>query len=338
MFILDTLHRLLSFLKKPDQGSYRRMDAKFKIATFFSLLLLNVVFATIWIACYTWFTNFEWGKTSHLVSFYNIWLVVLVFVLVVPFIEELIFRLPLKYKRNYLLRFVIFLGTKYGPESSRERFEGTVLRLWRTYFWVFFYTSCLIFALMHIFNYTDYKQILMWSPLLTSVQLLLGFIVSYLRIRFGFLWGLYFHAMYNMLIISLLYMYVETRTPSNLIDNQETKDWISRTFNNDLDFEIENVSFKSYQVDHSTYTLTIIEGAAYKGVPSGYGVTPSHIFFDHTSTVHLLRILTHNHQLNVQDPDSLMLTVDLKMKKHQKNSDDARDILERELFKALSIK
>lgn len=80
MFILDTLQRLFVFLKKPDQGSYRSMDAKFKIATFFSLLLLSVVFATIWITCYTWFTNFDWGKTSHLVSFYNIWLVVLVLV------------------------------------------------------------------------------------------------------------------------------------------------------------------------------------------------------------------------------------------------------------------
>ena len=53
--------------------------------------------------------------------------------------------------------------------------------------------------------------------------------------------------------------------------------------------------------------------------------------------VHTLKTISYNH-IKANDPDSMLLCVELKMKTQRKNTDWIRDILKREMFKALSIK
>jgi len=336
MFILDTIKRFFRFLLKPDQGSYRRLDAKFKVATFFSLLLLLVVFAAIWVTCYVLITKEDLTKTSIVLNFLNVWVVLLTLALFTPFIEELIFRLPLIYNRNYLLRYVVFLVDSYGSKGMSDGFEQNVQRLWKRYFWVFLYTMCLLFAFIHIFNYPNYQQLFLWSPILTSIQLLLGLIVSYLRIRFGFLWGWFFHGIYNLLVITALFTYVGMHAPKPYVEDVKFIDLHSRFAHKNVDFQINQRHFKIYKVDNPEYSLSIINGKELDGL-SGYGVTPSRIFFDRSSAEYILQIISYD-EIKVRDPDSLSLTVELKLKKPQTNTDNGRNILERELFKALAIK
>lgn len=340
MFILDVIQRFFHFLKKPDQGSYKSMGTLFKTSTLLSLLLLNVVFTAIWVSGYFLIRQYSMDDARSGLYIYNYFGVLVTIVLIGPFLEELIFRLPMKYNRNYLLRLIVYLIGLNGTVEKKELLESNIKKSWRKYFWIFFYAMSSIFAFAHLFNYEDYRHLLFWSPILTCSQLLGGMIMGYLRIRFGFIWGWYYHALFNMLIIFLAMAFMGGFARHHHFPEKNSntpKDWVMEHTDKKLDFKIEKRNFKSYQVDNSEYSLSIIEGKEFDGVISGYGVTPSRIFFDRTSAEHILQILS-NDQIKVRDTDSLSLTVELKMKTPQKSTDKARSILERELFKALVIK
>jgi len=66
-----------------------------------------------------------------------------------------------------------------------------------------------LFAFIHLFNYTDAKHLYLWAPLLTMAQFVTGLIIGYLRVRFGFLWGWSYHAVYNLVFFSLSLVSVE---------------------------------------------------------------------------------------------------------------------------------
>lgn len=131
MFLINTYQRFLKFLKRPDQGSYRRMGSKFKIRTFFSLLLLNTIFAIVWLSCYYLFFPDAWDKARSLPFLNNFWMILLVVVLLAPLLEEVVFRLPMKYNRNYLLRFFVYLVEifLFDDEEKEEKLQHNVHHL-----------------------------------------------------------------------------------------------------------------------------------------------------------------------------------------------------------------
>jgi len=340
MFVLDTIQRFFQFLKKPDQGSYKSMGTLFKTQTLLSLMLLNVVFTGLWASGYLFFNQDLLKNSNNQLFFFNIFGVLAMIVLIGPFLEELIFRLPMKYNHNYLLRFIVYMMGLKRTKENKELLEFNMKKAWRKYFWVFFYVMSSIFAFTHIFNYPDFRHLLLWSPILTLTQFFCGMIMGYIRIRFGFIWGWYYHALHNMLVIFLLMAFMGGFARHHQTYSKNTNphnDWIVENYDKKLDFKIEKSSFKSYKVSHPEFTLSIYEGRDFNGIISSYGVTPNRIFFDRTSAEHILKILSNN-KIQVFDTNNLSLTVELVMKAPQKNTDKARYFLEREMFKALSIK
>jgi len=337
MFLLNTYHRFLLFLRKPDQGSYRRMGAIFKTSTFFSLLLLNVVFAIIWLSIYHLISKETLDSVQLIPNLIDFWVFMLLIILLGPLLEEVIFRLPMKYSRNYLLRFFVYLVGLFCSEEAKESLDSRVKNGWRKYFWVFFYVMSSTFAFVHIFNYTDYKHLLLWSPLLTLVQLLLGLIIGYLRIRFGFLWGWFYHGIYNLLMINLLLIYSGVNPWSQRETNFRPHYLFINKIDKVIEVKIGNPDFKTYRVNNSDYSLKISKVKEYHGVCSGFGVTTSRIFFDIATADYILKTISYN-QKRVHDPDSLLFSVELQMKSTSNSSEKARDILEKEMFRALSLK
>ena len=91
-------------------------------------------------------------------------------VLLIPFIEELIFRLPLR---------------RIGV-SKRLFSENT----WNKYYRWFFYSFALAFGFVHITNFEiNSVYVVLLAPIITLSQIIGGFIMSYLRIRFNFWMG-----------------------------------------------------------------------------------------------------------------------------------------------------
>lgn len=129
--------------------------------------------------------------------------------LLAPIYEELIFRLSLRFKPGYLLTsltlFVFLIGKKHIGLPISIIFSILVLvvgfyslfkykkvnlsvrlaEFWQNHYTLIFYSSVLIFGLMHIFNYTDlsWKQYLI-APLIVLPQIIMGLFFGYVRLKY----------------------------------------------------------------------------------------------------------------------------------------------------------
>lgn len=111
----------------------------------------------------------------------------LLIVIVVPFIEEILFRLPLNFYRNPLIIF----------DDSKSKIEI----FWKKYFKYIFYIFSIGFALVHITNYKNQETIFyLFAPLLVISQWFGGIIYGYIRMHLGFLWGFLCHAFFNFIV------------------------------------------------------------------------------------------------------------------------------------------
>lgn len=149
-------------------------------------------------------------------------------VLIVPFLEECMFRLPLKYTGitlsialallsfDLISRFA-FATPKYKMDESFfsriliatgfgimfyliQRFKSVKDNLqntWRSHFKWIYYALIISFALMHMLNF-QYTLIAFYLwPFITLPQLFLGVTCSFVRMHFGFFYGFLLHALYN---------------------------------------------------------------------------------------------------------------------------------------------
>lgn len=116
-----------------------------------------------------------------------------------PILEEILFRLFLKYKRNY-----IFIGIDSISNGKAKLF-------WYKYFRFFFYLSAILFSLIHIDNY-DNNSILFYllAPIIVLPQLIAGFTFGYVRIKLGLLWSILIHGLYNFFLVSASILFLNT--------------------------------------------------------------------------------------------------------------------------------
>lgn len=116
---------------------------------------------------------------------YNIATSFFLFVLLIPFIEELFFR--------YFLRRTGFLTYLFNEN------------VWNKFYPIFFYSSVLAFGFVHITNY-EFTSIWIYilAPVLVITQIIGGAIMSYLRVRFNFWLGFLYHALWNFIAFFII--------------------------------------------------------------------------------------------------------------------------------------
>jgi len=97
---------------------------------------------------------------------------------------------------------IFFLGCVLAPVFEEFIFRGP---MWffrnSTYFPWIFYGLTLAFALVHLSNYPNILEIWPLAPLLISPQLNIGIFLGFIRIRYGLLWSVLFHAVYNSVVL-----------------------------------------------------------------------------------------------------------------------------------------
>src|SRR5690606_8352805 len=99
----------------------------------------------------------------------TLWLMVPLVVGVAPVMEELFLRYPLKFARNRVLKVAVYI-------------------------------SSVVFGLYHLFNYTNQEVLFyMLAPIIVGSQLLGGFLLAYLRLKYGLRWSILLHAVFNAL-------------------------------------------------------------------------------------------------------------------------------------------
>lgn len=143
-----------------------------------------------------------------------------------PLLEETIFRLFLRFHTFNLILSLIFAASFFIPRTSGWVFwlslgvfmfvclglvmlylnakeaEQDLKNFWEQNFSFLYYFSVFSFGLVHILNYSlPLWKALLFAPLLVLPQILLGFILGYLRMRYHFGFAIALHAIHNGILI-----------------------------------------------------------------------------------------------------------------------------------------
>tara|TARA_B100000795_G_C22774360_1_gene429313 strand:- start:1060 stop:1617 length:558 start_codon:yes stop_codon:yes gene_type:complete len=173
-----TLNELLNYLRNPilEKDSNQSFLYRFKILT--SLLWISITISFLISLVNGMLTSIGvLDENNHITETLfkdSSGLKLLLFAAVMaPIIEEIIFRAPL----------VLFKQAKI--------------------FKIAFYGIGIIFAYVHILNFEINTNVIIFSPLLVAPQFFVGLIFGFIRVRFGLLWSICLHGLYNGLLISL---------------------------------------------------------------------------------------------------------------------------------------
>lgn len=170
------LEELLLFAKNPVYEQDITNPFANKLKTFIKLLIIALCTSIVLLLIASVVENLlqlEMGKHAmdDLFDNYSPLLILFLAVVVAPFFEELLFRGPLLFFKN---------------SNS---------------FKIVFYAFTTAFGFMHISNFEMSTQVLLFSPLLVAPQIGVGFILGFIRVKFGLVWSMALHACYNMVLI-----------------------------------------------------------------------------------------------------------------------------------------
>lgn len=165
------LKTLWEFIKNPVYEEDTNTDINYRSSILIRFmayaLFLSLILLVLSAAIESLF-NLEVGKHA-MEDILNMspWVLFLSAVIAAPVFEELIFRGPM----------VFF---KESP-----------------YFKYMYYVLTIVFGYVHISNFEINTATLVLSPLLVAPQISIGFFLGYIRVRFGLLWSILFHSIYN---------------------------------------------------------------------------------------------------------------------------------------------
>lgn len=211
---MKIFYSLRDFLVNPEKAANLK---PISISDFFGLLLLVILFVVPYGLLLEWIgiDQFENGLMDIFKD--NKWLFVVFGVILAPLIEEPIFRLHLDLKKpsiwwslilSLLLASVlwfplIFIGYMIYLLVSVSNHNPPPQSL-------VVYVSAALFGLVHITNFKnfDYSQHFFYIPFLVAIQVWVGLVLSYIRLKHGMIWAILFHGVYNaVLIIPAVYFY-----------------------------------------------------------------------------------------------------------------------------------
>jgi len=166
----------LSFVRNPNNPIYPKISHKEKILTIFCyyLPLQFICGIILWYPVAFAEKLKLFNKLNSLIE-QDVLTTVISAVIVAPLIEEWLFRYPLGINRR-----------KY-------------------YFKWLYYSLSVFFGLIHIFTYNIDDTHLPYIPFITMTQIFSGFLFGYIRIVYGFLYGILLHSLFN--ITAVLWQY-----------------------------------------------------------------------------------------------------------------------------------
>ncbi len=238
---VSLLAAILSFLIKPaysEDKNTKPLHLKFfdliRVIAFTEIILVPF---TILIALIT--LLFDYKSENHAVADFVLKsspiVIILTGVILAPLIEELTFRLGLKFNKFnisislsllFLVALQIFsfpipvliseniinLGNLQGVVNMAllvtliSILIFVILSILKVNFeplkknfkWIL-YLSALIFGLIHLTNYSNLGNMLLLAPFLVAPQIIAGLNLGFLRMKYGFIWGYLGHVLHNAL-------------------------------------------------------------------------------------------------------------------------------------------
>lgn len=173
------------FIKKPKDFQYSGNNKSYKWKVFLTFFGFELLLLAVYIPLFDLLEKVY--TLEHLMDemYFSVIGTFFILVLFVPFLEEVFFRLGLRRK-----------GFLYNLFSEKA---------WNKLFPIFIYVSSLLFGFIHLTNYTNTDWIFYsLAPFIVLTQIIGGFFMSYLRVRFNFWLSCLYHFSWNFAMFFIL--------------------------------------------------------------------------------------------------------------------------------------
>ena len=228
MRLRTELKELIKFLRNPSATTVlEQKDTLNILRTLLILLITQFVFMVIIMTIILMMSDVSTSVISDIKdqnSGVRSFLLIVVFV---PIVEELIFRLPLLFRPVFISISFSMLAFFICGHISTEIFNSENGIYWQTLtailFAYFIYNYCtrnkesiqcfyskkikilvwfsiLLFALFHVVNFGISNKSILLAPLLTLPQLVNGSILTYARLKYGFIYAIGYHSFNNLIV------------------------------------------------------------------------------------------------------------------------------------------
>ncbi|MFT7352924.1 MAG: membrane protease YdiL (CAAX protease family) [Flavobacterium sp.] len=178
----ETFQNLIAYLKNPVLEKDTNTNLSYRFNIFLQILVISLLTGIVISPIFALFEALQWvNMDNHKVAaqFENMGIlqIILLGAIVVPIIEEAIFR---------------------GPITAFKKPKS---------FKIAFYALALLFGFIHISNFEITTNVLLLAPILVLPQILLGGYFGYIRVRFGIQWSMLLHGCYNGTLILLSFLF-----------------------------------------------------------------------------------------------------------------------------------
>lgn len=224
------------FLKNPKDKNAAEQSATSKRRVLLQVLSIYIVLSIVFSVLLEGLSQLGWYNSDNhavaeMVKKYPVWAVLLLGIVVVPLLEEFIFRYGLSFRKGYISAvftvalfatgiYSFYLLPLYGALAvtvllgitlvvyfiNAETISNYLEKIWPGVYAPVFYAVAFLFGLIHITNYTnfDYTSLaVLLIPVLVAPQIIGGLLMGYMRVKHGFYWGYFLHAGHNAVFMIL---------------------------------------------------------------------------------------------------------------------------------------
>lgn len=239
-YYFSLFKEIFNFVKKPNNKRNLTKSTKQKIYDTIGLLFIKMLFLIPVVLFFAVVYDPENIQNGNMSERFTPIVLLLVGVVILPFLEEVLFRLSLKFKPLYLaLTSIVFcfyiltklifhtklsavdesffirvvisvsLGIVLYPIINTRSLKNTLSEFWAQHFQSIYYISCLVFAWMHYSKYELNWTNILLLPILTLPQLMSAIIYGYIRVSYGFQYPLLLHMSNNLLGFSGSFLFAK---------------------------------------------------------------------------------------------------------------------------------
>lgn len=225
------------FIKNPKPEYKHEKTTRIKIYDTIGLYVLKLLFLIPVVMFFALVYDPENVQKASMAERFSPLGLLLVGGVVLPLVEEIAFRLSLRFKPIYLAmsasvvvyyvltklvyatkisavdesfvsRVLISLaiGIVLYPIVSRQSIKKALALFWAKHFRAIYYGTCILFACIHVAKYELILLNIVLLPILTLPQLMSALINGYTRVSFGFQYPVIFHMCNNFVGIGLSFL------------------------------------------------------------------------------------------------------------------------------------
>jgi membrane protease YdiL (CAAX protease family) len=171
------IEQIWEYIKNPKYTPFLEYSKSDKLNVFIKILVLTLATSFclgILMSIIINATGADLGTHAmdQLLEKYNEFTIFLLAVVMAPVLEELLFRAPLVYfKKSQLFKYA-------------------------------YYTSAILFGLVHLTNFEAFTSYYWLTPILVAPQVVAGFFLGYTRVKLGLGWSILLHACHNGILIA----------------------------------------------------------------------------------------------------------------------------------------